>query len=389
MIDKQLNILFLASWFPNREEPQDGNFVQRHALATAKFCKVAALHVRSVKDLDQFTIEKRWNQNMLEVIVYFPKTIKILPFIKLQRYKKAHYLGYEAIVKEIGAIDFVHLNVSYPAGIFANLLKNKYQIPFLLTEHWTVFLDSNPHEFGVYQKYIVQQVGRAASAICPVSKDLEKAMKAKGIQNNFQVIPNVVDTTLFTNLPIRQRKEKIKILHVSTLFDPHKNISGILRTIAKLSEQRNDFELKIVGNDFVEEHQAFAKKLNIPDGVVDIQGETPYEDVARLMQEHDLFLLFSNYENLPCVISEAHVAGLPVLASDVGGISEMIDERNGLLTDAKDEALLLSKLNYLMDHIDEYHRKEIREKAIERYSYEKVGKQYFDLYTKFLNPKSI
>lgn len=388
MINKQLNILFLASWYPNRVEPQDGNFVQRHALATAKFCKVAALHVRSVVDVDQFTIEKRWNQNILEVIVYFPKTIKILPFIKLQRYKKAHYLGYEAIVKEIGAINFVHLNVSYPAGIFAHLLKSKYQIPFLLTEHWTVFLDSNPHDFGAYQKYIVQQVGREASAICPVSEDLAKAMKAKGIQNNFQVIPNVVDTDLFTHLPIKQCGEKIKILHVSTLFDPHKNISGILRTIAKLSEQRNDFEIKIVGNGFVEEHQAFAKKLNIPDGIVEFQGETPYEEIAHLMQKYDLFLLFSNYENLPCVISEAHVAGLPVLASNVGGISEMIDDQNGVLTHAKDESLLLSKLNHLMDHIDEYDRKEIRRKAIERYSFETVGQQYFDLYTQYLNPKS-
>ncbi len=389
MSHKKLNILFLASWYPNRVEPQDGNFVQRHALATAHFCQVAALHVRSVTDVDDFTIEKKWNQNVLEVIVYFPKTIKILPFIKLQRYKKAHYLGYEAIVKEIGIIDFVHLNVSYPAGIFAHVLKSKYQIPFLLTEHWTVFLDSNPNEFSAYQKYIVQRVGREASAICPVSKDLEKAMKAKGIQNHFKVIPNVVDTSLFSNLPIRKKEGKIRILHVSTLFDPHKNVSGMLRTIAQLSQKRNDFEVKIVGNGFVEEHRAFAEKLNLPQGLITIQGETPYEEIARLMQTHDLFLLFSNYENLPCVISEAHVAGLPVLASDVGGISEMIDEQNGILTTPKDESLLLSKLNYLMDHLEEYDRKNIRAKAIERYSYQQVGQQYFDLYTQHLKTKSL
>ena len=49
---------------------------------------------------------------------------------------------------------------------------------------------------------------------------------------------------------------------------------------------------------------------------------------------------------------------------------------------------MLSKLNHLMDHIDEYDRKEIRRKAIERYSFETVGQQYFDLYTQYLNPKS-
>lgn len=382
---KPLNILFLASWYPNVVEPQDGNFIQRHAAATAKVARVATLYVMSLSEAKTFKIEKRWHQNVFEVIVYYPKTIKILPFIKLQRYKKAHHLGYETIVNELGSLDLVHLNVCYPAGIFAHVLKEQYQLPYVITEHWTAFLDSNPHQFNPYQRFVIQRCGREAAAIFPVSQDLKKAMESEGLQNDFHVIPNVVDTAIFTNQAMRSERPKIKILHVSTLYDPHKNISGILNMVAKLSKQRQDFTIKIVGNDYVEKHQTYAKSLGIPMDIIDIQGETPYEEIAQLMQEHDIFLLFSNYENLPCVISEAHVAGLPVLSSDVGGIAEMINEQNGILIPSQNEEKLQSQLNYLMDHLDQYDRTNIRSAAIARYSYETVGKQYLDLYHRVLN----
>lgn len=384
-MNKDLNILFLASWYPNRIEPQDGNFVQRHAAAVARFCKVSCLYVISTKDATDFSIEKNWYQGVLEVVVYYPKSPKILPFLKYQRYKKAHNLGYQAILKERQKIDLVHLNVHYPAGIFALELKRKYQLPFVITEHWTAFLDSNPNGFTAFQKYVINHTSKAASAICPVSKDLEKALKKHGIQGPFHVIPNVVDTDLFKGKKEPSDKPPIKILHVSTLYDPHKNISGLLNTIAQLAKIRQDFVVSLVGNGYVKKHQAYAEELGIPSSILQIHGETPNEVVAQMMQEHDLFLLFSNYENLPCVIIEALASGMPVISSDVGGISEMINPQNGLLVESGNEELLLETLQHAFDHLNDYDRIQIQKDAVATYSYQRVGQQYVDIYQSLLN----
>ena len=130
------------------------------------------------------------------------------------------------------------------------------------------------------------------------------------------MVPNVVDTNVFTSQALQDNSSK-KILHISTLYDPHKNVSGLLNVIKELAHSRNDFSLTIVGNHHITEHQETIKKLGL-EKIVSIQGEIAHEEVARVMQAHDLFVLFSNYENLPCVIIEAQASGLPVLATDVG-----------------------------------------------------------------------
>ncbi|MEM8908838.1 MAG: glycosyltransferase, partial [Bacteroidota bacterium] len=352
------------------------------AAAVALHCQVSSLYVRSIESATTFTVETNWYQGVFEVVVYYPKSPKILPFLKLQRYKKAHKLGYEALEKERGKVDLVHLNVHYPAGIFAQMLKRKFQIPYIITEHWTAFLDSNPNSFTAFQRYVIRQTSQKASAICPVSEDLKKALQKNGIKANFHVIPNVVDTDLFVGQAQNPPKDPkpYRILHVSTLYDPHKNITGLINGIHRLWQKRQDFTVQLVGNGYVEQHRAYAQSLGLPEEVLRIQGETPNEEVAQMMQNHDLFLLFSHYENLPCVIIEALASGMPVLSSAVGGIAEMVNARNGLLVPAGDEDQLVRQLHQLLDNLEKYDRQKIRAAAVATYSYRQVGQQYLDIY---------
>lgn len=379
-----LHILFLASWYPNRLEPQNGNFIQRHAQAVATQAKVAALHVISDADSKQLEIKKNWNKKVFEVLVYFPKSSPWNPLAKVNNYLKAHRLGYETIIKEFKYIDLVHLNVFLRSGLFALELKKKFKIPFIVTEHLTAFLDSNPYQFSWYERFFIHRIAKAASRICPVSEDLKKALERFGIKGPFEVIPNVVDTQLFKYKEERSFK-KIKLLHVSTLSEDHKNFSGMLRVIKELSKIRDDFEMTFVGNNYGEASYEKVRDLDLLDTFVRVKEEIPIEEIAMLMQAHHIFILFSNYENLPCVISEAHASGMVVLATDVGGVREMINEDNGFLIRAGNEEDLLQKLIRLMDSIQSYQPEQIRQQAILRYSYEKVGQKFLDTYKKVLN----
>jgi glycosyltransferase involved in cell wall biosynthesis len=176
----------------------------------------------------------------------------------------------------------------------------------------------------------------------------------------------------------------LRFLHVSTLKDEHKNISGILRSVKRLNEKRQDFEMLIVGDGDVTPHIKYAKELNVLN-VLKIEGGKSINEIARIMHDSDVFVLFSNYENLPCVISEAHCCGLPVISTDVGGIKEMIDDSNGLLIKPKDEDSLYRSMLYMLDNYINYNYLKIREDAISKYSYEKIGRRFFEIYNDILN----
>jgi len=298
--------------------------------------------------------------------------------------RKAHNLGYKAILKKANTIDFVHLNICFPAGLFALHLKKKYKIPFIISEHWTVFLESDPFNFTPLEQYFANKIIRTADMLCPVSDDLKKALEKITSTQQFKVIPNVVDTNIFKPTTTKADTKKIKILHLSNLKDNHKNICGIINAIKKLSEQRTDFILTIAGDGDAEKYKKQQKKLNIPEDLILFEGEKTTQEVAQLMSDNDCFLLFSNYENLPCVIVESLAMGIPVLATNVGGISEMINPSNGIVIESKNEVALLEKLDLLINSIDTYDKVTIATNAKKIYSYETVGKQFFDIYNKIL-----
>jgi glycosyltransferase involved in cell wall biosynthesis len=127
-----------------------------------------------------------------------------------------------------------------------------------------------------------------------------------------------------------------------------------------------------------------ASDLKIPDGLVSIQGSKSERDIAEIMRASDVFVLFSNYENLPCVISEALMTGLPVISTHVGGIPEMLDDTNGILIKPGDEEALLKSLVMMITRYETYDKKAISERAQKIYSCAEVADQYLEVYEKIL-----
>lgn len=386
MTDKKLNILFLASWYPNKLLPKNGNFIQQHAFAVAQHCNVAALHIIANNQTEDFILEEQTVNDVLEVIVYYRKINSNIPILshlkKLKVRHQAHIMGYNRIVEKLGKIDLTHLNVVFPAGNFALYLKKKYHIPFIISEHWTALQKSFVVELPFLVKKMIKKTFNEAATICPVSIDLMKAIKNISSNKNYEVVPNVVNTEIFKHKTHETGK---RILHVSNLKNEHKNITGILDSIKELSLLRDDFFISIVGDGDYEYFIRYAENIQIPKHLYNIEGAKSYEEIAKLMQTHNLFLLYSNYENLPCVIAEALVCGLPVLTSNVGGTAEMVDNTNGVVIPAADNKTLLKELNQLLDNLGSYNHTKIANDAANKYSYKSVGKQFLEIYKKILN----
>jgi glycosyltransferase involved in cell wall biosynthesis len=208
-------------------------------------------------------------------------------------------------------------------------------------------------------------------------------MEDCGLRNKkFIIIPNVVDTTLFTLKEEHAVTGKKRILHVSNFHERAKNIHGILRVIKILYEQRKDFEVLFTGGrePALGEVRKFASGLGLESPVVLFKGPVPAEELTNAYRESSFLLMFSNFESFCIVIPEALACGLPVLATAVGGIPEYFSTNAGRLISPGDEAELLENLNFMLDHYQESDPAELRSFIEGRFGYVAVGKQFDKLY---------
>lgn len=378
-------ILFLSSWYPNSELPYNGNFVQQHARAVAKSANVAILHVQGREQGKPYEITIEHIENVYEVIVYFEKNKNVNYVSKLIKQKTALFKGYTLIENYFnGKPDITHLNVILPLGWYAYYLKIIKKIPYIITEHHSKYLNISNQKFTFLEKIIIKKVVKKSSMVCPVSNNLKEAMLSKGFVGNYKIVPNVVNNSIFTLKEVKS-DSKFTILHVSSLVDHIKNISGIIRVFKKLTVKFGDkVFLHIIGDGDKDRIDNWVANYNLGSSHYKIEGPKNYQEIAKAMQNASVFVLFSNYENLPCVIAESLVCGTPVIATKVGGIPEMIDETNGLLIDAKDEDALLNKIEYFIENQHQYDNTLISKNAIEKYSYQKVSEQFLNIYKNIL-----
>jgi len=394
-MDRRKNVLFLPRWYPNRYDPMPGLFIRRHALSVSVKYNVSVLYVHLSPSGQQQKFEVlRSNDSGIHELTVYCKASNCKPgilasIINLIRFFRAHIAGFRLISKEVGQPDIIHVNVLTRLGVIALVYKWLTGIPYVITEHWTRYLPGMDNFNGLFRKLLTRTVVRHASAVMPVTENLKNAMISHGLTNdNYRVIPNVVDTSLFVPDHSNEGRPQASILHVSCFDDRQKNITGILSVLKRLSEKRTDWHCTMVGEgiDF-EKIVAYAQSLGLSGTMVDFTGLKENEELARLMQQADFQVMFSRYENFPVVIPESFACGVPFISTHVGGIAEYIHEEQGLLIKSEDEDALLSAIEDLIDHHGRYNPESIRKYAIDNFSNEVIGNQIAAVYQDVLARK--
>jgi glycosyltransferase involved in cell wall biosynthesis len=178
----------------------------------------------------------------------------------------------------------------------------------------------------------------------------------------------------------------IKITHVSCFEDKSKNISGIIRTIKKLSDIRQDFECIFIGDGIDKPKlEKYSADLGLNNKFIFYKGLLTGNDLANELSESDFLLMFSNYENMPVVINESLACGVPVISSNVGGIAEYLKPDFGLLVEPRNEDALLSAIIKMMDNYQNYDKNKLHDFAKNNFTYDIIGKQFLDIYKNSIN----
>jgi glycosyltransferase involved in cell wall biosynthesis len=365
-----------------------GLFIERHARAVAAHARVAVLYIHPDENLtaSAFETDLTRDDELFQVRIYYRPSKIEEPLLKslfnIILYLKYHRIGMRIIRRDFGRPDLVHVNVLTRLGMIALLYKWISGTPYVITEHWTRYLPYMDNFRGWMRKRITRLVVKKASAVLPVTFNLQKAMEKHGLKNrNYRIIPNVVDMNMFEIQNASTDRFKKHFIHVSCFEDKQKNISGILRVLKKLSEIRQDWDCVMIGEGIhLDRLINYARELEIEDSFVRFSGLKENRELATMMAEADFQVMFSRFENLPVVILESYACGVPVLSTDVGGIKEHLNAKLGILIKSENENELLEKIIFMLDHYQEFDKSGIRKYAEENFSREVIGKQLAHVY---------
>ncbi|MCR5888487.1 glycosyltransferase [Hymenobacter sp. J193] len=396
-----MRILHLPKWYPNRYDDQDGDFVARHIAAIAQAeptAQTAVVFAAVARHPLPALIEAEHDPTGLVPTWRYYYRARITGLKPLDKLLKL-LLWLECMRRGLGAVrqhwggsrpDITHAHILLRPGVLALWLKWRHRIPYLITENWTIFLPANDERRSWFRGWLAGWLVKQADAYTPVSDDLRRALaRLGGVNPHTVIIPNVVDTELF-HLPAESGPRR-GLLNVAAFNEQAKNLSGTLRTIARLRSQKPELRLhlRIAGYGLAEAqmHQLATDLGLLTDGTVEFLGKLTPAQVAAEMQLAQVFVLFSNYENLPCVLLEAQASGLPVVATRVNGVPEMVPEDGscGLLVPAGDEAALAEALlTALQAPAGRFDASAMRARAVSRFSYPAVGAAFWRVYRQLL-----
>ncbi len=385
----RLKILFLPRWYPNRNDPMPGLFIKKQAEGLTHLCDVAVVYVHPEPHCpNRYEAEFSEEKEVRVLRVYYrvpgAKAGWFGSILKLYRFYRANFRALQSI--KAFDPDIVHAHIMTRTALVGYRISRLWKKPFVISEHWSRYFRENDSFRGVCRRTIARFIVGNADAVIPVSQVLRKAMQEHKLLNRRYVcIPNVVETELFT--PAVQRKPgKTRMIHVSCFDDRSKNISGFLRIVKSLSLKRNDFECSLVGEgpDF-EKMKLYATGLGLDDGTVKFTGMKQGEELVQAYRSSDFLVLSSRYETFGTVVVEAMSCGLPVVATNVGIIPEVLQSGNGLAVEPGNDRLLEEAINKMLDTCQSYDIEAIRSSVLNRFSAEKVAEMLYHLYQELVS----
>lgn len=265
--------------------------------------------------------------------------IKIVPYFYLPKFGRRFYsaLMYYSLrlsawgwLKKIKPTKIL-ASWAYPDGVAAEKIANKLHCQFYLKVHGS---DINMHaSFPERAKQIVN-VANKAQGILSVSQDLANKMVNLGVEaQRIKVIYNGVNLEKFSPKSINKTTDTPYILFIGNL-KKEKGVSELIEAFALIASTYPSLRLKYIGGgSMLNKLTAYAKQEGL-EGRIDFEGVKPHEELPNILANAAILALPSYNEGVPNVVLEAMASGVPVVATKVGGIPEVLPETCGLLADS-------------------------------------------------------
>jgi teichuronic acid biosynthesis glycosyltransferase TuaC len=387
-----MKVLIITNAFPNSAEDSRGIFTYQIVKALQRKC-----HVEIVAPLPWLPPFLRGmgaaryphaNVPMKETIgniaVHHPRYL-VIP--KILGFMHAIFLVFPLLklVKKIDKkekIDLINAHWVFPDGVAAAWVSKRLRKPVVLT---ALGCDINLYSSMMLRRIQIIRALKMANYVTTVSdglRDTIVAMDTAGTK--VKIIPNGVDLNLFHIMEKMGVRIKLEIPIDRPIFltvgsqDEVKGTKYLIEAFSMVLERIQPPPLLIcIGEGpFRPRLVSQANDLGIADNVLFIE-KRPHDEIPLWMNAADVFCLPSVREGHPNVIMEALACGIPVVASNVGSIPNIIDASNGNISDGNDPEDLFEKLIFCLDN--NWDRMRIRS-SVADYNWEDCANRYYETY---------
>lgn len=229
----------------------------------------------------------------------------------------------------------------------------------------------------IYDRTIGKWTVQAASKVASVSKlDIELAKKLWSLDNNkLDWLPNAIDINSFNG---NNNNDNLNVVFIGRL-ETWKGVHTFIEVASTILEERDDVTFTVVGDGSLRNYV----ENNGYSGRIKVLGRVPHNQIPKILSNASILALPSYMEGLPTVCIEALASEIPVVASDVGGTSEIVIEKEtGFLAPPGNTKIFVNRIMTLLD--DKNLRKRMGRngrKLIEKYyTWEKVVEKTEKLY---------
>jgi L-malate glycosyltransferase len=362
-------VLVVPAWYRTPEDPVAGTFIRDHARAAARYGHRMVVLVdegprEGIRAPIVFSEDAREDPRVIR-FAYRRAALRVAGVLAVLRAARR-------LAREGTPVDILHAHV-HRMGWIAVLAGAALRRPVVISEHsseWPRRLMS-PGRLR-RAKFALEH----AALVCPVNRRLQEAIESYGVRARFRIVPNTVDASVFR--PESSVHDGLRLVNVARHVEV-KGLDVLLRAFAEVAATTPETTLELVGDGpLTPSLRELAVELGISERV-EFSGPARPPEIAERLRASDVFVLSSHSENMPLVALEALCCGLPVAATDVGGVPEAVGE-DGALAPPGDPAALADAIRTVLGRLGAYDRADIARRAAGRFSFEAVGAQWDEIY---------
>jgi len=376
-------ILVLSGWYPSPLEPNNGDFVKEQVELLRKTgleidlvyadLNIAYLSKGKLSRQEVLIIDHAGNYDHIVSGPIWPKN---------QQWGLRHWVQQYADIVE-SYLDkhrggrsprLIHSH-TYLGGAVALELKRRRSIPYIVTEHYTGWLDDS---IKSDHKALGKKVMDGAEIVLGVSPSLQSEL-AKHTKTETRVLPNFINTDFFKPANLKTKKT-FQYIGVGDLI-VRKNWRDLIMAFSKVIKSNPEAHLVIAGEGPERgKLENLIRDLSLKERI-SLPGHLDRQDLLKCFQDSDVLVHTSQSETFGLVLAEAMACGLPVISYPNHAALYVLSEQNGIVTKENSTSDLSKAMEKVRVNYSLYDRGEIRTDVIRRFGVATAKKSLAAIYS--------